>query len=305
MKQTLSMADHFPMAFDRLIQTGTTYFETTLAHFDRRYPGFYLQKVKQVEVVLVGLTGMEGVHGTLRNIGLSQFRREDGTIVNQIYPADVMPLSEYNIRQDAIVFQLESKDLRLFENNGVATMWQLDLPRSTNTFDLRQILDVHLVIAYDGFFSPGLEKQLLAAMPKSSSSSRGISLRLYAPDELFFLRSQGTAVLNMGEAFFPANQTKRVLTQYLIRATGDATAISGLNLKVQFAGINKTNTFKLDATGVADGATFAAPVGKPLLDTWTFGISAADNPQLVKNGVLDLSGIHDISVFTEFSFDYR
>ena len=33
--------------------------------------------------------------------------------------------------------------------------------------------------------------------------------------------------------------------------------------------------------------------------------SAADNPQLVKNGVLDLSGIHDISVFTEFSFDYR
>src|SRR4029077_897892 len=190
---------------------------TTLDHFDRRYPGFYPQKVKQVELMLVGLGGSEGVHGTLRNIGLSKFRREDGGIVNQIYPADVMPLSEYNVRQDALVFQLESKDLRLFENNGIATMWQLDLPRSTNTFDLRQILDIQLVIYYDGFFDPGLETQIKAALPKSGKTSRGISLGLYAPDELFFLRSQGTAVLNLSEDFFPANQVNRKLTQYFIR----------------------------------------------------------------------------------------
>ena len=125
MKQVLSLADLFPMAFNQLLQTGQTFFETTLAHFDRRYPGFYLQKLKQVELVFVGLNGTEGVHGTLRNIGLSQFRQKDGSIVNQTYPADVMPLSDYNVKQDAIVFQLDSKELRLFENNGIATLWQM------------------------------------------------------------------------------------------------------------------------------------------------------------------------------------
>ena len=305
MKQTLSLADLFPMAFDRLLNTGTTFFETTLDHFDRRYPGFYLQKVKQVELMLVGLGGSEGVHGTLRNIGLSKFRREDGSIVNQIYPADVMPLSEYNVRQDALVFQLESKDLRLFENNGIATMWQLDLPRSTNTFDLRQILDIQLVIYYDGFFDPGLETQIKAALPKSGKTSRGISLRLYAPDELFFLRSQGTAVLNLSEDFFPANQVNRKLTQYFIRATGDAAAVKNLKLNVQLINLNKSKTLTLNATGENDGSSFADPVGKPLLDTWTFSILAADNPQLVKDGVLDLSGIQDLSMFTEFTFDFK
>jgi hypothetical protein len=42
MKQVISLADTFPGAFTRLIQRGQTFFETTLAHFDRRYPGFYL-----------------------------------------------------------------------------------------------------------------------------------------------------------------------------------------------------------------------------------------------------------------------
>ena len=184
-------------------------------------------------------------------------------------------------------------------------MWQLDLPRSTNTFDLRQILDIQLVIYYDGFFDPGLETQIKAALPKSGKTSRGISLGLYAPDELFFLRSQGTAVLNLSEDFFPANQVNRKLTQYFIRATGDAAAVKNLKLKVELLNLNKSKTLTLNETGENDGSSFADPVGKPLLDTWTFSILAADNPQLVKNGGLDLSGIQDISMFTEFTFDFK
>lgn len=297
MKQTISLADHFPMAFNRLLQTGQTFFETTLDHFDRLFPGFYLQKVKQVEMMFVGLNGTEGVHGTLRNIGLSQFRKKDGTIVNQIYPADVMPLSEYSVRQDMLVFQLDNKELRLFENNGVATMWQIDLPLRTNTFDLNQILDIQLVVYYDGFFNAGLEQQILAALPAGSSASRGLSLRMIAPDEMFYLRSQGTAELQIIPELFPANHLKPMLTHYAIQARGEN--VAGLQLRVNFDALGQSHTFKLDATGYVDGAAdFAAPIKLSLFDTWTVTIDPALNPGF------DPSTLVDLSIFIEYDFDY-
>jgi hypothetical protein len=303
MKQSLSLADQFPMAFDQLLRTGRTLFETTLEHFDRRYPGFYLQKVKQVELLFVGLAGVEGVHGTLRNIGLSKFRRKDGSIVSQAYPSDVMPLTDYNVRQDAVVFQLSSNELRLFENNGIATVWQLDLPLGSNTFDLRQILDVQLVLYYDGFFSPGLEQSTLAALPATGTGSRAFSLRLTAPDELFFLRSQGSAALTLDEALLPANQGHPQLKSYFLQARGPAA--NGLKLRVDWAGLGSGNLFTLDAGGNAGGAAFTAPVGRTLFDTLNFTVSAADNPQLVKDGALDLSGLLDLSLFVDYGFTYR
>ncbi len=297
MKQTVSLADNFPMAFERLLQTGTTFFETTLDHFDRRYPGFYLQKVKQVEVVMVGLSGTEGVHGTVRNIGMSQFRTKSGTVVNQTYPADVMPLSEYNVRQDAIVFQLDNKDLRLFENNGVATMWQIDLPRSTNTFDLRQILDIHMVIYYDGFFNNSLEQQIMANLPASGQASRGLSLRMYAPDELFYLRNNGSAEFDISPDLFPANQTEQKLSSYSLWARGKNAG--GLKLRVKLDRSGLSHTYELDADGYAKGKMFPDLVNKPFFDKWIFTIDPGDNPDF------DLAGIEDLAILLEYNFNYK
>jgi len=305
MKQSISLADNFPMAFSKLIETGNTFFETTLNYFDRRYPGYYLQKVKQVEVVLVGLNGTEGVHGTLRNIGISKFRKKNGTIINQMFTADVMPLSEYSVKNDAIVFQLDTRELRLFENNGIATKWQLNLPLSTNTFPLSQILDVHLVVYYDGFFDPQLETQIKAALPANGTASRGLSLQLYAPDELFFLKNQGNATLNIEPSMFPANQKNQVLTSYFIKATGETATIANLKVRVKLEGLNQGFTFTLGADGTIGSAGFAAPLNKTLFDKWNFIINAADNPQLVQDGKLNLRGLRDLSIFTEYKFDYR
>jgi hypothetical protein len=303
MKQTLSLADQFPMAFDQLLRTGRTLFETTLEHFDRRYPGFYLQKVKQVELLFLGLAGTEGTHGTLRNIGLSRFRRKDGSIVTQTYPADVMPLTDYDVRQDAIVFQLNPNELRLFENNGIATVWQLDLPLHSNTFDLSQILDVQMVLYYDGFFDAGLEQATLAALPAQGTGARSFSLRLSAPDELFFLRSQGTAELVLDAGLLPANQGDPQLKAYHLQGRGPAAA--GLKVRVDWAGLANGTLFTLDADGNADGSAFAAPTGRTMYDTLTFTVDPADNPQLVQDGALDLSGLLDLALFVEYDFTYR
>jgi len=303
MKQTLSLADHFPMAFDQLLRTGRALFETTLAHFDRRYPGFYLQKLKQVELLFIGLAGTEGVHGSLRNIGLSKFRRRDGSIVDQVYPADVMPLTDYDVRQDAVVFQLSTNELRLFENNGIATVWQIDVPLHSNTFELTQILDVQLVLFYDGFFDPVLETKVLATLPAQGSGTRSFALRLSAPDELFFLRSQGQAELVLDAGLLPANQASPQLKSYFLQARGAAAV--GLKLRAGWAGLGAGHLFTLDAKGNADGAAFAAPTGRTLFDTLNFRIDAADNPQLVNNGVLDLSGLQDLALFVDYSFTFR
>ncbi|MDD7942026.1 hypothetical protein PHK61_26775 [Actinomycetospora lutea] len=296
MRQGLSLGDLFPMAFRRLLAIGTTYFETTLDHFDRRYPGFYLQKVKQVEVVFVGLNGSEGLHGTLRNIGLSQFRQKDGTIVHQTYPADIMPLSEYDVRQDAVIFQLDARELRLFENNGVATMWQLDLPRSSNTFDLNQILDIQMVLYYDGFFDPGLEATIKAALPAGESAARAFSLRMFAPDELYFLRSQGSARLKIDATMLPANHGDPRITDYFVQAVGPAAA--GLKVRLESDALGAGHLFTLDASGNASGAGFPDAVGQPLVDSWTISVPPAENP-----GV-DVGALTDFSLFVEYDFTY-
>lgn len=305
LKQTFSLADRFPMAFADLKASGRAFFETALEDFDRSYPGFYLQKIKNVEVVFVGLTGPDGVHGTIRNVGVSKFRYADGRTVDMVYPADVMPLSEYDVRRDAIVFQLDTSELRLFENSGVATMWQLDLPRAANTFDPAAILDIHLVISYDAFFSEDLETQVRESLPTTDSASRAVSLGLYLPDELFYLRNQGTAEIEFEEGMFPSNQEERVRTDTLLRATGDPGTVGGLTLSIHSAALDSTVDVTLDVDGTADADALGALVGGPLLDTWTVTVDPEANPDLVVDGDLDLSGLADLSTFVEYDFRYR
>jgi hypothetical protein len=191
----------------------------------------------------------------------------------------------------------------LFENNGIATVWQLDLPLHSNSFDLSQILDVQLLLYYDGFFSPALEQSTLAALPATGTGTRSFALRLTAPDELFFLRSQGTAELVLDAGLLPANQSDPQLKAYFLKARG--AAANGLKLRVDWAGLGSGNLFTLDADGNADGAAFAAPVGRTLFDTLNISVTAADNPQLVKDGALDLGGLLDLSLFVDYGYTYR
>ena len=62
-KRTISLADSYPMAFQSLKTTGSCSFETELADFDRDYPGYYLAKMRNVELVFVGITGATSIAG--------------------------------------------------------------------------------------------------------------------------------------------------------------------------------------------------------------------------------------------------
>jgi hypothetical protein len=308
-KQVISLADEFPMAFNQLKQSGRALFETTLEQFDRDYPGFYLHKVKNVELQFVGLTSGEGIRGTLRNIGTSNFRKEDGSIATLVYPADVMPLSEYELRTDALAFRFNESELRLFENNGVATMWQIEFPVGANDVPFDQVLDARLVLYYDAFFDAALESTVRAGLPTTGEGARGVSMRLFVPDELFYLRSQGTGELAFDAGMFPGNQENLVRQRVVVQATGDAATTGGLTLRLTSSDLAAERQVPLDAQGLADSDTTGSPladlVGRPVSDTWTITIDPADNPSLVQDGRLVLAGLRDLAVFLEYSFDYR
>ena len=307
-KRIISLADSFPFAFHSLLNTGHCTFQTELAMFDRQTPGLYLCEIRNVELVFVGVTQVN-VAGTLRNVGGSRFRQSDGTIVTRLYPADVMPLSAYELRQDALAFRVDPNSLQLFENNGVDTQWQLDMPLSANDFDFDSIVDVQLVLYYDGFFDPGLESTVIATLPKSSAATRATSMRLTFPDELFYLKSQGQATLTYDETLFPRTQTNLKRTKSSLRVTGDAATTNGLTLRVASTTTGKTYTVKTDAHGMVAGAVAGDPLfdlnGSGMFDTLTITIQAADNPALVVGGNLNPTGLADLMTYYEYTFDYR
>ncbi len=307
-KTVVSLADRFPIQFHRLKQTGRCTFETTLGDFDRRHPGLYLAKVRNVEVVFVGIAGVEGVAGSLRNIGVSKFRSADGGVVTRLYPADVMVLSQYQIRQDALAFRVNPNDLRLFENNGLETQWQLDLPLDANDLDYGDILDVQIVLHYDGYVSATLEQQIRAALPTTGSASRAVSMRFSSPDELFYLKNKGEAELVLDATQFPRTQKNLVRKSGTILLGGTPATTANLKLRLNSDALGNELLLVADADGqILDGPgePLADLRGQPVLDRWQLVIRADDNPQLAPGGVLDLSGLEDVMAFFEYDFDYR
>jgi hypothetical protein len=308
-KKTISLADSYPIDFQKLKTDGKCLFETRFQNFDREHPGLYLAKIRNVELVFIGITGTTSIAGTLRNIGVSRFRASDASITERLYPADVMALSQYEIRQDALAFRFNPNDLRLFENNGIETLWQIDLPLDANDFDYSEILDVHLILYYDGFFDPTLETSVKATLPKFNSASRAFSMQLSFPDELFFLKNQGEAELTFEPIMFPRNQKDLIRTTNTLKLTGQSQAVQNLTLRLTAASVVGDLILKTDANGnVLDsppGSPLRGLQGKAMLDRWRIRMQAVDNPQLVRNGVLDLSGLNDLLIFSEYKFTYR
>ncbi|MEG4963719.1 MULTISPECIES: Tc toxin subunit A-related protein [unclassified Microcoleus] len=308
-KKTISLADAFPMAFQHLKTKGRCFFQTELSDFDLEHPGLFLCKLRNVELLFVGITRATSIAGTLRNVGVSKFRLESGTLATRLYPSDVMPLSQYDIRQDALAFRFNPNDLRLFENNGIDTLWQLSLPLDANDFDYSEILDVQLVLYYDGFFSPSLESSVKAALPKSDTASRAFSMRLMFPDELFYLKNQGDAELVFDAGMFPRNQTKLMRRVVTLKVTGEPAVTAGLTLQLTSKELGSTLAVKTDANGetnsAAPGNLLKGLENRSMFDQWTVKITATDNPKLVKDGGLNLKGIADILIFFEYRFDYR
>ncbi|MEF8861606.1 MAG: hypothetical protein V5A29_09060 [Haloarculaceae archaeon] len=171
-KDVLSLANEYPIAFYEFQRTGRLTVETSLHDFDRRHPGLYGQRLDAVEVEVVGLLPPEGVTGTLQRGIVSRYRSADGGERTRIHGTDTMALSEYELRDDAYLFRQDARIQGLFEGHGVGATWDLSLPKRSNNLDYARIVDVRLVFYYTARFSDLLEASVRS---RANSSASGTS----------------------------------------------------------------------------------------------------------------------------------
>src|SRR5690606_31812810 len=136
----VSLAESFPFAFAGFRRTGAVDFDTLLGDLERDYPGSYNHRIQAAEVGVGGLVPSQGLRGTLRNSGVSQYRALDGSTKWRLQNIDTMLLSSYG-RDDAVVFRYRPEMLGVFEGVGMASGWTLRYPPHVNDVDFRFIVD--------------------------------------------------------------------------------------------------------------------------------------------------------------------
>jgi len=321
LKQTLSLAQRFGYAFEsQFRKTGTMDFTTSLDDFDLLYPGTYAGRIETVEVALQGIVPPTGVSGTLTNAGISTYRlpssnwnASNGGQKYRVQNSETLVISDYSPRNDALVIQTDASMMRIFEGAGVASAWHLEIPPSVNDVDYGAVTDVQLTFSYQARFDPNLKSKVetaLASRPGISAGQRGIPIRWVYPDAFYAFQSSGTLTLSLAQGDFPYNQRSPVLTSVgVVVATAGGLSPSGLKVQLATPAHAAPISAPTDTGGSIDSSA-AASLWAPLasgtaLGTYTIAFTAADNPSLVQNGQLTLSGIGNVALVIGYSYTPR
>ncbi len=142
-KWTISLARDFPLQFGQLKAHGRCAFMTEAADLDRAFPGCFAHRLRTLEVAAIVPTVQAAPHGMLSNPGLSVVQGEALDEWHDVVrPPDVLPLSEFRLRDDMAVYEMPSEALLPFEGSGIDTLWMLELPPDANPAGLATLADV-------------------------------------------------------------------------------------------------------------------------------------------------------------------
>ncbi|MES2742017.1 MAG: hypothetical protein V4754_13835 [Pseudomonadota bacterium] len=315
-RQTISLAQRYPFLFETALRaTGRMQFQTNLDDFDAVYPGTYAGRIEQVEVSVDGIVPAQGISGTLTNAGISHFRTpppwapgSDG-VKHRVQPRDVLVLSDYDLRGDALLVDSDRRKRRVFEGAGLASSWTLDLPKAVNRFDYQALLDVRLTFTYRTRYSPELRETVLAELatrPQALQRQRPVPLRWLFPDAFFSFYDSGVLAFSLGRPDFGAAETDpRLVELSLLVVTSPRARAGAIALTVSAPG-----HAPLAVTTGADGSVAVSQLaaladGASALGEYRITLAAADNPDWVKDGVLDLAAIDNIALILAYSFTPR
>jgi tetratricopeptide (TPR) repeat protein len=283
LKMVVSLAERFPFLFARQFQqTGRMDFTLPLTDLDWAYPGTYQGKIKRVEVVVEGLVGPRGVRGALTNTGFGYTRRRDGRIQLRLLAPETMPLSEYTIAGDVIVFPVGGRELASFELAPVATSWRLEIPPRANDIDYRLIRDVKLVVYFEALYEEGLRDEVILELLDTVPTRHQITydLGFEFPDSFFLLRDTGEVRFEVVASHLPFNHDQaRVERVSFLLATEEGESPDGLTVEVT----SPAPTPVTDVTAndgqiaTAPGAPLEALQGDALLGVWRVAIPQAAN----------------------------
>ena len=308
-KVSIALADRYPFQFrQQFQQTGRIDFQTALEDFDRWNPGTHRRKLRRVEVVIEGLVGADGLHGTLTSAGFSHDRNRDGKVQTRVQKPETMILSRFDLRGDGFVFSsTEEQVLAVFENSGVAGGWILDLPFDVNDVDFRTVTNVHLVLYYDAYYSNQVASVVKAELAAAARSEQmlGLALRFQFPDEFFNFQSTGELRCTIDDAYLPFNHaTPEVRNLYFNVETDGSVSADGLTVTLEHAGTSVNAT--IDANGLIGTDTAALNVfrGQTLTGVWSFRIDPAMNAGAFASG-FGWDKVKNLAYFVNYTYSPR
>ncbi|MDQ1645885.1 MAG: hypothetical protein QOJ50_2069, partial [Cryptosporangiaceae bacterium] len=235
--QTFSLAQRAPLEFQLFRDTGMLQFATPMDWFDADFPGHYARLIRRARLTVVGLIPpSQGIRATLTASGISRVVVPGGDTYSEVtIRRDPESVALTSPTSASGVFDLDTQpDLRLpFEQMGVATTWELQLPQAANPFDYSALADVMLTIEYTALESYEYRRQVVASLNAGTdrSADRPLSLRRDFPDLWYALHNPppGTTErrvsLRLDRSDFAPNLDRLAVTQsvvYLVPADGHA-----------------------------------------------------------------------------------
>ncbi|WP_380676487.1 hypothetical protein [Salinigranum sp. GCM10025319] len=312
-KDVVSLATEYPIAFYDFQRTGRLSFETVLYDFDRRHPGLYGQRIEAVEVEVVGLLPPTGVTGTLRAGGLSRYRTVAGGERLRIHTTDTMALSEFELREDAFVYRADTGVRGLFEGVGVATTWALNLPKRSNDLPYDRIADVRIVLYYTAKYDPGLEATVEARepLPGELRGVRDLRPRYDYPEAWYAFLDGDDLTYEVAREDLPYTETNFRVEGVAVRLlpseeVADDADLSGIEVTLSLPGTESV-TLATDADGevTSEADALSAELGGDLLGTWSVGLAPpAGSPLADDDGALARDRLFDVAVVVEYGYDW-
>ncbi len=313
-KHTISLVESYPFLFEtQFRQTGKMEFETRIEDFDMAYPGTYGRKIKKVEVEIEGILPKDGVKGTLINGGINRYRTENINEVKfRIQPRETLILSEYRVKEDAIIFPDDSTKLGLFEGAGVTGTWALEIPRFSNDLDFNTITDVSITFYYNARHDARLEQAVkgqILTLDGMNKKSRIIPLRWAFPDRYFHFQDTGQLGFTLDPSYFPFNELNPKIRNLNVLIVTEP-EIDPAKLIVRFGAPTHQETINAKPNSKGEIAVTNNHPWQPLLEGTAVGdylleIREKDNPALTQDGSFKLQGIKNIVLILEYDFTPR
>ena len=309
--ETFSLAQHDPMAFAQLADTGRIVFETMLDDFDGKLPGDYLRLVHRVRVSVIALTPPNvGIRATLSNAGVSRvvIAATDGfsTVTLQRGFEQV----SYTVPVDAtgqFASDAQPDLLNAFEGSGVDTRWVFDLPRPAIPIDFSSIADILVTLEYTALHSSTLRERVIANLPARRTGERVYSMRYEFPDawyDLFNAQPPAAPIearFTTTAADFPPNlddirMTNLVLqvrfadavTQLKIDALSFTPASGGAAIDGGPAQLNADGVTSTRSNGGGWLRIVSPPAGIGPAGEWRLRFAAAAQPQFTPDVIQDI-----------------
>jgi len=223
-KHTFSLMRDFPFAFGQLKKTGQCYFKTEEAPFRHAYPGTYGYRIRNVTVVVDSSTVNSSAKGMLRNQGISLISRSDGKMHASTRFTEGLPLSEFQLRKDMMVFGLPDDTQLVFEGSGVETFWTLEFPSEANAYGIDNVADIMLTFDVLAQYSTDLYNKDRTSAPTSIQRLVFISALKFQPKSIDELKSGASSVninFDMSSVGIPKKESNHKIKNLIIFLTGD------------------------------------------------------------------------------------